>query len=302
MSANKSCSYNYAKFTISITSNSFPFIVNVFDPANNLFFTKIYNNNNITIDSIPGTLTGQKYKIVVEDNCGTKDSISIATVASYLNHVSSAILKCPSGKYPNGSGDIKTTASTNMGSLLVKIIKKDNSTLSPTLSPNTIISGVYTFQDLGPGKYILSYKANDACNIFYYDTVVLSPYQYPNLNRSSAYKCISNGFSIEAVVSDGVGPFKYEIIGSSPTAPSIVAGPQVSPFFSINNGVNYSLVRLRAIDACGNATLADASILPLANNGIVSSFNCFQIATTLRIDTVYNATYAWYKKNDLSST
>lgn len=302
VSANKSCSYNYAKFTISITNNSFPFIVNVFDPANNLFFTKTYNNNNITIDNIPGTLTGQKYKIVVEDNCGTKDSISIATVASYLNHVSSAILKCPSGKYPNGSGDIKTTASTNMGSLLVKIIKKDNSTLSPTLSPNTIISGVYTFQDHGPGKYILSYKANDACNIFYYDTVVLSPYQYPNLNRSSAYKCISNGFSIEAVVSDGVGPFKYEIIGSSPTAPSIVAGPQVSPFFSINNGVNYSLVRLRAIDACGNATLADASILPLANNGIVSSFNCFQIATTLRIDTVYNATYAWYKKNDLSST
>lgn len=302
VNANKSCSYNYAKFTISITSNSFPFIINVFDPANNLFFTKTYNNNNITLDSIPGTLTGLKYKVVVEDNCGTKDSISIATVASYLNHVPSAILKCPSGKYPNGSGDIKITASTNMGSLLVKIIKKDNNALSPTLSPNTIISGVYTFQDLGPGKYILSYKANDACNIFYYDTVVLSPYQYPNLNRSSAYKCISNGFSIEAVVSDGVGPFKYEIIGSSPTAPSIVAGPQVSPFFSINNGVNYSLVRLRAIDACGNATLADASILPLANNGIVSSFNCFQIATTLRIDTVYNATYAWYKKNDLSST
>ena len=302
VNANKSCSYNYAKFTISITSNSFPFIINVFDPANNLFFTKTYNNNNITLDSIPGTLTGLKYKVVVEDNCGTKDSISIATVASYLNHVPLAVLKCPSGKYPNGSGDIKITASTNMGSLLVKIIKKDNNALSPTLSPNTIISGVYTFQDLGPGKYILSYKANDACNIFYYDTVVLSPYQYPNLNRSSAYKCISNGFSIEAVVSDGVGPFKYEIIGSSPTAPSIVAGPQVSPFFSINNGVNYSLVRLRAIDACGNATLADASILPLANNGIVSSFNCFQIATTLRIDTVYNATYAWYKKNDLSST
>ena len=302
VSANKSCSYNYAKFTISITSNSFPFIINVFDPANNLFFTKTYNNNNITLDSIPGTLTGLKYKVVVEDNCGTKDSISIATVASYLNHVPLAVLKCPSGKYPNGSGDIKITASTNMGSLLVKIIKKDNNALSPTLSPNTIISGVYTFQDLGPGKYILSYKANDACNIFYYDTVVLSPYQYPNLNRSSAYKCISNGFSIEAVVSDGVGPFKYEIIGSSPTAPSIVAGPQASPFFSINNGVNYSLVRLRAIDACGNATLADASILPLANNGIVSSFNCFQIATTLRIDTVYNATYAWYKKNDLSST
>ncbi len=302
VNTNKSCLYNYAKFSISVSSNSFPFTVNIFDPNNNLFFTKTYNNNNITIDSIPGTLTGQKYKVVVTDNCGTMDSVSISTIASYLNHTPTAVLKCPSGTYPNGSGDIKTAASTNMGSLVVKIIKKDNSTLSPTLSPNTNIAGVYTFQDLGPGTYMLSYKANDACNIYKYDTVILSPYQYPNLNRSSAYKCISNGFSIEAVVSNGVGPFKYEIIGSSPIAPSIVAGPQASPFFSINNGVNYSLVRLRAIDACGNATLADASILPLANNGIVSSFNCFQIATTLKIDTVYNASYAWYKKNDLSST
>lgn len=302
VNANKSCSYNYAKFTISITSNSLPFLVQIFDPINNLFFTRTYNNNNITIDSIPGTLIGQKYKVVVADNCGTKDSVSIATIASYLNHIATAVPKCPSGTYSNGSGDIKTTASTNMGSLLVRIIKKDNNTLSPLLSPNTIITGVYTFQDLGPGTYILSYKANDACNIFNYDTVVLKPYQYPNLNRSSAYKCISNGFSIEAVVSDGVGPFKYEIIGSSPTAPSIVAGPQVSPFFAFNNGVNYSLVRLRAIDACGNATLADASILPLANDGIISNFNCFQIATTLKIDTVYNATYAWYKKSNLNST
>jgi hypothetical protein len=302
VTANKSCSYNYAKISISISSNSPPFIVKIFDPVNNLFYTKSFNSNNVTIDSIPGTITGETYKIIVRDNCNTVDSVSIGTVASYLSHITTAVPKCPSGTYPNGSGDIKTTASTNMGSLLVKIIKKDNVTLTPNLSPNTIISGVYTFQDLAPATYILSYKANDACNIYYYDTVVLKPYQYPNLNRSSAYRCISNGFSIQAVVSDGVGPFKYEIIGSSPTAPSIVAGPQISPFFAINNGVNYSLVRLRAIDACGNATLADASILPLANNGITSSFNCFQIATTLKIDTVYNATYAWYKKSNANST
>jgi hypothetical protein len=62
------------------------------------------------------------------------------------------------------------------------------------------------------------------------------------------------------------------------------------------------LVRLRALDACSNATLADASILPLANNAIINTYNCFQIATTLSMDTVYNASFAWYKKDQDSST
>ena len=111
-----------------------------------------------------------------------------------------------------------------------------------------------------------------------------------------------NGFTIGAVVTEGLGPFTYEIIGSSPSTPSIIAPPQTDPEFSINNGTTYSLVRLRALDACGNATLQDASILPLANNGITATFNCFQLNSTLSVDTLTNANYSWYRKDNFSST
>ena len=135
-----------------------------------------------------------------------------------------------------------------------------------------------------------------------YDTVVITNYLYPNLDRSSAYQCDVNGFSVSAVASNGVGPFTYEIIGSQPTTPDITTGPQSSPIFTINNGSNYSLIRLRALDACGNATLGDASILPLAMNGAVSSLDCLSQPTTLSVDSLYNSSYAWYKKLDVNST
>jgi len=297
-----SCSYNFAKFSINVSSGALPFNVKIYTASGSLFFNNNYTTNNITIDNIPGTVAGQQYKIFVADNCGTKDSATLNAVKSYVDHTASPSGKCPSGTFVNGSGDINSTAATNMGSLTVRVINKDNTALSPQLSPNTVSGGVYTFQDLGPGTYILSYKANDPCNIYLFDTVVVSPYSYPTLGRSSGYQCDVNGFSMGAVVSNGVGPFAYEIIGSSPSTPSIVAPPQSSPIFFINNGTNYSLVRLRAVDGCGNGTLNDASILPLANNGIVNTYNCFQIATTLSIDTVYGSTYSWYKKATNSST
>lgn len=302
VSANTSCSYNYAKFNITVSKGSLPVNIKIYSSNGNLFFTGNYNTNNISADSIIGTIAAQTYKIVATDDCGTKDSVSVGATASYLKHAAIVVAKCPSGTFTNGSGDIKATAQTNMGSLTVRIIKKDSITLSPQLAPNTVISGVNTFQDLGPGTYIVNYKANDACNIYLYDTVVIKPYKFPNLSRTSAYQCDVNGFTLEAEVSNGVGPFSYEIIGSSPAFPSIIAGPQAAPVFTINNGTNYSLVRLRALDACGNATLTDASILPLANNKIVNTFNCFQTATTLSLDTVYNSTFAWYKKINANST
>lgn len=302
VTSTKSCAYDFAKFSVSVISGILPVNIKIYKYNDSLFFNGNYNNNNFTIDSIPGTVTGEIYKVLVTDSCGRQDSINVGAVASFLTHTASAVPKCPSGTYANGSGDIQSTAATNMGSLTVKIISKDNIALLPQLSPNTVLAGVYTFQDLGPGTYIVNYKANDACNINLRDTVIIAPYQFPNLSRSSAYQCDSNGFGLQAIVSNGVGPFSYEIIGSSPSAPSIITGPQSNPDFFINNGTIYSLVRLRALDACGNATLADASILPLANNVIINTFNCFQIATTLSMDTVYNARFSWYKKEQSAST
>ena len=140
------------------------------------------------------------------------------------------------------------------------------------------------------------------CGIVYLDTVTVNPYQFPDLSRSSAYQCDVNGFSVGAVIANGVGPYSYEIIGSTPSTPSILAGPQSNPVFNINNGTNYTLIRLRAIDACGNASLADASILPLANNGIVITSDCFFQPTTLSVDSIYNSSYTWYKKTTVTDS
>lgn len=302
-SAGKSCSYGWAKFNLDMGGNSgvLPVNIKIYNPDGSLYSQANYNTNSILIDSIPGVATGQRYNIVATDQCGNKDSVSLGSAASIFTHTPVVQPKCPSASWANGSGNIVTTVLTNMGSLNVRIIKKNGASLFPQLAANTVISGVYTFLDLGPGTYIISQSEN-YCNDKLYDTVVIRNYQYPNLDRSSAYQCDVNGFSISAVASNGVGPFTYEIIGSQPTSPDITTAPQSSPIFTINNGANYSLVRLRALDACGNATLGDASILPLALNGAVSSYNCISQPTTLSVDSLYNSSYAWYKKDAMNST
>jgi hypothetical protein len=302
VSANKSCSYGYASFGISVSGGNLPVNIRIYRPDNSLFLEKIFNSNSINIDSIPGVISGQTYTIIATDLCGVADTTHASVTASIASHTAAVFAQCPSAAWQNGSGKIQATTSTNMGVFTVRIIKKNGVTLSPQLSPNTVSGGVFTFNDLGTGTYIINYKLNDACNKYLYDTVTINPYYYPNLSRSSAYQCDVSGFSIGAVANNGVGPFTYEIIGSSPTSPSINAGPQLSPIFTIDNGVNYSLVRLRALDACGNATLGDASILPLADYKILVDSNCFQSTSTLSVDTIFNSTYSWYRKENYNST
>ncbi|MGZ8538703.1 MAG: T9SS type A sorting domain-containing protein, partial [Flavisolibacter sp.] len=65
----------------------------------------------------------------------------------------------------------------------------------------------------------------------------------------------------------------------------------------INNGSTYSLVRVRTVDACGNATLADVSVLPLQNISVSASNTCFFTNIVLSVDTIPNAIYTWYRKN-----
>jgi hypothetical protein len=76
-----------------------------------------------------------------------------------------------------------------------------------------------------------------------------------------------------------------------------VTSAQSSPIFTINNNTSYDLIRLRAVDACGNAALNDVSVLPLANTIVTSTSNCINTSTTLSTDALANATYTWYKKS-----
>lgn len=293
--ASMSCNYGTSKFKIS--SSTYPATISVYSPSNVLIFSQKVNSS-VTLDNIPNLAAGLKYRIEAEDDCGNKGTTYLAPVVATFSHSTTVDQKCPGSKWPNGSGNINATVNINTGPATVRLIKKNGIAYSPALSPDKADNAVYTFFDLGPGTYIISYNSNDGCNVYQYDTVTVNPYAFPNLSRSSAYHCDQDGFSVGAVVTNGVGPFTYEIIGSAPSIPSIKAGPQASPIFNINNGYNYSLIRLRALDACGNSALGDASVLPLANNYIRVNENCIGSSTFMKIDTVFNSTVAWYfKKN-----
>jgi len=302
VSTSKSCSYGFASIGVNVSGGTLPVVIKIYKPDKSLLLGKTFNSTNITIDSIPGLILGGVYKVIATDACGTTDSLTTGAVASIASHTAAVVAQCPSAAWLNGSGKIQLTTSTNMGVFTVRISSKDGATYPNPLVPNTAAGGVFTFNDMGAGTYIVSYILNDLCNRYLYDTVTVRPYYYPNLNRSSAYQCDVDGFSVGAVASNGVGPFSYEIIGSNPSSPSIIAAPQASPIFYIDNGTNYSLIRLRALDACGNATLGDASILPLADYKITADSNCFQSSTTLTVDTIFNSTYAWFKKSSWQAT
>lgn len=295
VTSSKSCNYGNAVLNIAITGGVSPFTLQVMRPDGTQFSTGLYSSSNFSIDNIPAITDDEYYTVIVTDNCGNIDSFHSSITTSIVSHAAVVIPKCPSSTWLNGSGTIEATSASNTGSVTIRIIKKDNT--ATNISPSNVTGSLSTFNNLGPGVYVIRYRINDACKKSLYDTVTIPIYQYPTLDRSSAYQCDHGGFSIGAVVSNGVGPFMYEIIGSTPVTPSIIAPPQANPVFTINNGASYSLVRLRAVDACGNASLEDASILPLANNGIISDYNCFQIYTNLRVDTLYNSSYSWYKKH-----
>ena len=297
LSAKKSCTtIGNTELKVSINSGTPAFTISLFSPSGVLMQTVTTNNNSYSFLNIPGLTPPQKYRIVVTDSCGYKDSADIAPNISIVNRVITTAPKCPSGIWPNGSADVTVNITNNNigGSITPKIIKKNGMTVS--INPSTSSGYNYTFLDLGPATYIFDTYIED-CNRHVYDTLTVKPYIFPILSGSNAYQCDNNSFNVSVHVSGGVGPYMYEIIGSVPASPSIVTPPQASPVFSINNGTIYSLIRLRTVDGCGNASLYDVSVLPLANFIVLAdSVECFYHSLTLRVDSIADAQYTWYKR------
>jgi hypothetical protein len=215
---------------------------------------------------------------------------------SRVNRVITITPKCPSAVWATGSADIVININDNNigGSIVPKIIRKNGVIVS--VAASSTVGYVYTFLNLGPATYIFDTYIND-CNKHVFDTVIIKPYIFPSLSGSKAFQCDNGNYSVTANVSGGTPPYTYEIFGSEPALPSIIAPPQASPVFNIANGANYSLIRLRVVDACGNASLYDANVLPLSNFLVFSdSVDCFNHSLTLRVDSIANAVYTWYKR------
>lgn len=296
VNTSRSCNYGMAKLTF--TASVYPVTVAVMNPDNVMVASKVITKANEFIDNLPGLNPGEQYTVNFTWTCAGFQSVKVTPEASFLDHSATVDQFCPGSMWPNGYGNINAEVTTNAGNLNVSIVKKNN--VAFTKSADNNIGGVYSFINLEPATYQLRYYATDGCNTYFYDEVVIVPYQYPDMSKSTAFQCDNTGFSVGAYINNGVGPFTYEIISSAPSTPSIVSPPQSSPVFNIDNGELYELIRMRAVDACGNATLGDVSILPLANNNVRGTTdNCIGSHVTLAIDTVINSVVTWtYKKNE----
>jgi hypothetical protein len=294
VSSHPECDNGFAHVEMKFNTGVSPYVIQIYNPGNILIRTINTTSSFNEIFDLPVLPGGLQYKFVGTDACGGKDSTYHGLNGLVINKSITATSKCPGGIYPNGYGDLNVTCTNNGGLIVPQIIKKNG--VSVTINYGTVTGSTYKFANLDPATYIIEYTIQSGCSNKYYDTFQLKPYTYPSLGQSAVYQCSNNSFSVSAAVTGGIGPFTYEILGSIPSAPSIVSAPQASPLFNITNGVDYSLVNLRAIDACGNGTVNDVSVLPLANTTINASSNCYYNDITLTVPLIANVTYSWYRK------
>jgi Secretion system C-terminal sorting domain/SprB repeat len=300
ITAQASCVINSTDIRIQFTSGFAPYTVNVFDPFNALVGTVTTSSNPAWVTGLPALAPGLRYRVVASDNCGGTTTTMVSPIISAFNKSANIIAKCPSGTYQNGSSNLVTTVTSTLGTVYPLIIKKNASAVS--MGYTTQVGNTFTWVDLEPATYVVMYDLPGSCSNMVYDTLTVTPYNFPALNNSAAYQCDNNDFSVGASISGGSAPYSYQVIGSVPSLPSIVTAPQASPVFAVTNGQIYSLIRLRAIDACGNATLNDVSILPLANVVVSSSSACYYNSVTLTVDSVSNASYTWFKKTSATDS
>lgn len=299
LSATKSCVLiGGTDLKVTISSGTPSYSISLYRPDNSLLQTVSTGSAAYTFAGIPNLSTGLQYKIVVTDQCGRKDSNYVTPVSSLANRVITLNHKCPSATWSSGSADVIININSNNvgGSIVPTLIYKNGSAVS--ISASSTSGYTYTFSDLGPATYIYDTYVS-TCGQHLYDTVTVNPYVYPTLSGTNAYQCDNGSFTVNVNATNGVMPYMYEIFGSNPSSPNINQGPQANPMFSVNNGTSYSLVRLRVVDGCGNASLYDASILPLAQTIVYpSNSGCYNQGLTLFIDSVSNSISTWYKRVD----
>ena len=292
VTATKTCSLTATTLQVSFANAYGPYTITVYNPDGSVASTVSTSSSTTQIANLPALAAGEQYQVVSTDHCGNKETITVTPAITAITKSATILFKCPSADFQDGSGDIRVTCSSNLYNVTPSIIKKDGYVFSKAYS---FSNNVYTFTDLGTGTYIIQYALQN-CTVKLYDTVTVTPYVYPKQDQSTIYQCDNNGFSVGSAVYGGIGPYQYEIIGSMPESPSIIAPKQSSPVFTINNGNAYSLIRLRSTDACGNAALSDASVLPLQNIIITSNTQCLYNEVTLSVDSIPNTQYQWYRK------
>ncbi|MES2431899.1 MAG: gliding motility-associated C-terminal domain-containing protein [Bacteroidota bacterium] len=287
-----------SNINVNFNGGTSPFTFTIYSPDRTPLRTGSSTGSGYTFSDMPVLPTGQLYKVIAQGLCGDVDSATIATTSYYITRSFTLSQKCPTGSSPNGANDITFVVNENRGGpFSLVVFKKDGLVVNqnPSNTINTTNKHTYTFANLLPATYIFdTYTAS--CNLHLYDTLVVPNYIYPGLSNSTGYYCDNNSQNISFSAINGVAPYQYQIFGSIPASPNINTPLQTSPVFNINNGTSYSLIRLRVLDACFNASINDVGFVSLAVPAISISNICFNNTSELSVDSLANATYAWYKR------
>jgi hypothetical protein len=281
---------------VEFLSGLAPFTAKIYSPTGVLLGTAVSSNGYYEFFNMPALPAAAQYKVTVTDACGRIDSIGISTDQYYMDRTITKTAKCPSGTFPNGTGDVKLVISENIGSNFTsKIIKKNGValTINPTSTSNS--HHINNYIGLEPATYIFVTRST-LCGTDLYDTIVVPNYTYPNLTASKNFQCDNGSQSVVAAVTNGAPPYLYQIFGSVPISPSISTAYQSSNIFNFNTGTTYSLVRLRVLDACANASINDVGFQPIVTPIIQRDRNCFLDSVILTTDTIPGASYNWYKR------
>lgn len=253
------CSFDTTALSVYFTNNwtdwrtnNPPFTYQVFDENDNLLQqgTTPYNVAEFRSPSVAG-----QYKIVGIDNCGASDTMLVTPRPLQLNKSLTVIKRCPGATWTDGSGDVNISATSNLGTVSPVIIKKNGDDIS--INPSYSSVSTSYFLDLEPANYIVSYRTSN-CTILVTDSFTVEPYALPVIGTNITNQCATNNFLLTLNVI-GISPFIYEIIGSTPSTPSIITS-QNSPDFLIT--ATYSVVETRVIDVCGNSALKDILVEP----------------------------------------
>ncbi|RYF98956.1 MAG: T9SS type A sorting domain-containing protein, partial [Chitinophagaceae bacterium] len=122
---------------------------------------------------------------------------------------------------------------------------------------------VYYLTNLSTGTYVLE-SSLGCIGYKIYDTVTVKPYQYPLQEQTHVTQCGTNSFVFKDSVTGGVSPFTYEILATVPNLPSLLTGTQLSNTFIIPPGAGLDTIKMRVMDACGNAHVKNFPVNHLA--------------------------------------
>lgn len=269
MQAFPGCSLNQT--TVQATFNpeaKKPYTVNVYNADWSLNSTAVTNNFDNYI-GVNADSSGGMLNVIGIDACGHRDTTAVIPAVTRLSKSISIYNKCPGLAGTGGSGDVIVNATTLTNVVPVPEIIKKNTT-DTSIAYSFHANDRYEFPNLPTGVYVMKFSFSSCSQTVVYDTVEIRDYEYPSQTPDTAIQCGGNQFTFTFPVTGGLTPYTFQIIGSTPTVPSLVSSVQSGPIFIVGNSQHYTSVKVRAIDRCGNSTIGDIAVVPINGCSILS--------------------------------